>query len=294
MEGELQLVDLFKNKESFIEYLDISSLTLKCYKNGVESFFDYLNKNNIQYPTRINFKEYRNYLKEEKSTNTVNSYMTAIRMFFKYLESNGIYENITKDVKSLKTSKTAKTQVLTQEKAKYIYNNLVDDKEKCLYSIAISTGLRANEIANAKIENIKNYNGQLVLYVKCKKRDDESEFVKISDKVYENIKNYIGDRKEGFIFISTSNHNSSGGVTNKTIRLWIKNIFKRFGIEEDWFSCHSLRRTFATISYQNGKTVYDIQQVLHHSSPMTSYRYINQCTRNSNNIEIEIGDLILG
>lgn len=296
MRNELEKLDLnlHEKGENFIDYLDVNSITLNAYKNGINKFFEFLEDKGIKYPRRNDFKAFREELKETLTINTINSYMTAIRRFFKYLEINGIYEDITKDVKSLKYTSVPKTQILSEELCKTIYDNLKDTKEKCLFSLAITTGLRANEIANAKIENIREYNGEKVLFVKCKKRDDESEYVKLSDKVLSDIMEYIDNRTTGNIFISTSNNNKGNGVTNKTIRNTIKKIFKDYGIDEDGISCHTMRRTCATLLYEKGQSVYDIQQVLHQKSSQTTIRYINQVTRNNNKSEYILSNAILG
>jgi len=291
---EFKNINLKNVQESFIDYLDVNELTIKSYKEGISHFIEYLNENGIKQPTRVDFRNFRDNLKDKMQTNTINSYLTANRCFFRYLEANGIYKNITKDVKSVKTSTIPKKQVLTQEECKKIYNSLSDKREKLIFSLAITTGLRANEIALAKIENIKIYNNEIVLYVKCKKRDDESEYVKLSDQVLRDLNDYIEQRKDGYIFVSTSNHNNGCGVTSKTIRLIVKSILKRFGYDENYFSCHSLRRSFATISYNNGADVKSIQQVLHHKSMATTNRYINQCTRDNNKLEYKVANAILG
>ena len=297
MKNEITNINNFNVKnaqESFFEYLDCNELTLRSYRVGVENFIEYLNKYDIKNPTRLDFKRYRDELKGVVSTNTINSYMTAIRQFFKYLSEYGIYENITRDVKNVKTAAISKTQVLNQEQCKEIYKSLTDPMEKCLFGLAISTGMRANEIAHSKIENIKMYNGEYVLFHICKKRDDESEYNKLSNQVLADILNYIGDRTSGYIFVSRSNRNNGQGVTNKTIRTIIKSIFKRFGIDQDWVSCHTLRKTSATLAYMNGQSIYDIQQYLHHRSISSSARYIKQITRDTNQSESIVSDLVLG
>lgn len=278
--------------EDFISYIDVSDLTLKSYGDGIRSFFNYMKQNNISSPVRDNIKAYRDDLILTKSVNTVNSYLCSLRVFFNYLESNNLYPNITKDVKNVKTSKIPKKQVLSIEEFKNIYSSLTDSREKLIFSLAITTGLRASEIANAKLDNIKKLNGEYVLYVKCKKRDDESEYVKISNHVLKDIIEYIDGRTNGYIFVSNS-HNSYGkGLTTTSIRNIVKNIFRRFGYSEDGFSCHSIRRSSATIMYDNGQSIYDIQQVLHHRSIQTTQRYINQAVRDNNHSEQIVSDLI--
>lgn len=289
---ELNYVDLKLQKESFMSFLDVNELTIKSYKDGISHFIEYLDRNNIKKPTRLDFKAFRDELKQTMKVNTVNSYLTANRCFFRYLEANGIYENITKDVKSLKTSSIPTRQTLSKEKCQEIYKSLTDKREKCLFSLSVSTGLRGIEIARAKIEDIKEHNGEMVLWVQPKKHNSKDFYVKLSQQVLDDINEYIEHRTDGYIFVSTSNNNNGGGITTTTIRRIIKNIFKKFGINEDGFSMHSTRRTFATLAYNSDIDIYSIQQVLGHHSISTTQRYINQVVRDKNESEKVVSDLI--
>ena len=294
MKNELTLQGLEKYKESFIDYLDVDDLTLKAYRVGINSFMQYLKDNNIKQPTRDDLIAFRNNLRDNYSSNTVNTYMIAIRALFKYLEIHNLYSNIAIDIKGAKYDTTPKKEVLSIEQAQTIYKGLEDAREKALFGLLITTGLRGIEVARSKIEDIKIHNGEIVLWVQCKKHDSKDEYVKLSNQVLEDIKRYIGNRSEGYIFTSTSNHNNGGGITTKTLRLIIKNIFKRFGLDKDTLSLHSTRRSSATIMYENGADIYSIQQVLHHKSNVTTTRYINAVTRNNNKNEYIVSDMILG
>lgn len=283
-----------KCKESFIDYLDVDDLTLKTYKTGIDSFISYLKENNILNPTRDNIIAYRNMLRETYSNNTVNTYMIAVRALFKYLEIHKMYENICVDIKGAKYDTTPKKEVLSIEQIKEIYNNLNDKREKALFGLMCSTGLRICEISTALIEDIKTYNNEIVLFVLGKKRDSKCEYVKLSNQVLEDLKEYIGNRTNGNIFVSTSNNNNGYGMTTTALRTIIKNIFKRFGLDKDTLSCHSLRRSFAVVSYENGSSIYDIQQVLHHSSINTTTRYLKQVNRDKNKTEFKVSNAIFG
>ena len=288
----LKKVNLKEVQESFMSYVDVSEITCKSYRDGIRAFANYLEENNIKSPTRLDFKAFRDSMKDSMSINSINTYLTGIRALFRYLEDNHIYPNITLNVKNLKTSNIPVRPTLTLDKCKEISSQLEDIRERLMFDLAITTGLRANEIALAKIENIKEYNGEIVLFVKCKKRDDEREYVKIAPRVLDEIKEYIEQRTEGYIFVSTSNHNNGGGVTNTTIRRIVKGILKRFGIDENGVSCHSLRRTMATISYNNGADIVSIQQVLHQKSISTTRRYIQQSVRDNNKLEYNVANAI--
>ena len=292
MKNEIRLsaINFEQATEDFTTFLDVSEETLRCYKEGIKKFLEYLKNIEVKYPTRKEIRSFREYLADANSIYTTNSYLTALRRFFAYLEDNNIYENITKNVKSMRTASVPVRQTLSEDQCREIYKSLTDKREKLIFSLAITTGLRANEIALAKIENIKLYNGEVVLFVKCKKRDDESEYVKLPSEVIRDINDYIENRTSGYIFISTSNNNNGGGLTNTSIRNIVKGIFRRFGFDERGFSCHSLRRSMATISYNSGADIVEIQQVLHQKSLVTTKRYIQQCTRDNNKLESKIAE----
>lgn len=295
MKNEIKLntINFTNATEDFITYLDVNEETLRCYKEGIKKFLEYLQNIEVRYPTRNDVRTFREALSKEHSIYTINSYLTALRRFFDYLEDNNLYENITRSVKSLKTSNIPVRQTLNEEQCKDIYKSLTDKREKAIFSLAITTGLRANEIALAKIENIKLYNGEVVLFVKCKKRDDESEYVKLSEQVLDDINAYLENRTSGYIFVSTSPNNLGGGLSTTSIRSIVKDIFRRFGYDEKGFSCHSLRRSMATLSYNAGADIVQIQQVLHQKSLTTTRRYIQQSVRDQNKLEIEIANRIL-
>ena len=278
--------------ESFIKYLDVDDKTLRAYRVGVASFINYLKNNGIDQPKRGDIINYRDYLRDTYSSNTVNTYMIAIRSLFKYLEIHKLYENIAIDIKGAKYNTTPKKQVLSIEQTKNIYKNLTDVREKCLFSLLITTGLRGIEVSRANIEDIKLHNGEIVLWVQCKKHDEKNEYVKLSNQVIQDIKNYIGDRTNGSIFVSTSNNSKNERMSVTSIRNEIKKIFKRFGLDSDTFSLHSTRRTSATIMYQSGVDTHSIQQILHHKSQSTTIRYINQVTRDNNKGEYIISNTL--
>lgn len=290
--NELSIETLKKYEESFIDYLDVDDLTLKTYRLGIESFCNYLKDYDIKQPNRDDVISFRNYLRDTYSSNTVNTYMLGVRALFKYLKIHKIYDNIAEDIKGARQDTTPKKQVLSLEQIKTIYNSLESAEEKALWSLLFTTGIRGCELINADIEDIKYYNNQLVLFILGKKRDSKCEYVKISNEVLEDIKNYIGDRQKGAIFVSTSNHNKNGRLTTKSVRKKIKDIFKRFNLDDKGYSLHSTRRSFAVLSYEEGSSIYDIQQVLHHRSITTTTRYLQQVDRDKNNTEYNVSNIL--
>lgn len=292
--NELTLESLNQYQESFIDYLDVDDKTLKAYKCGIDCLMNYLKDNNIKYPIRDDLIAFRNYLRANYSSNTTNAYMVAVKALFKYLEIHNLYDNIAVDLKGAKYDTTPKKEVLSLEQMQTIYNSLTDARERALFGLMITTGLRVCEISTALIEDIRIHNNEVVLFVLGKKRDSKSEYVKLSNQVLNDLEAYIGERKNGPIFVSTSYENYGQALSTVSLRKIIKSIFKRFGLDRDTLSCHSLRRSFAVVSYEEGSSIYDIQQVLRHSSINTTTRYLKQVDRDNNKTEYNVANRILG
>ena len=225
--NELTLHKLQEYEESFIDYLDVDDKTLNAYKVGINCLMNFLKENNIKQPTRNDIIAFRDMLRENYSSNTTNTYMVAVKSLFKYLEIHNLYRNIAVDIKGAKYDTTPKKEVLSLSQMQTIYNSLTDLKEKALFGLMITTGLRVCEISTALIEDIRVYNNEVVLFVLGKKRDSKCEYVKLSNQVLKDLQDYIGNRTSGYIFTSTSNHNNGGGLTTTSLRRYIKDIFKR-------------------------------------------------------------------
>lgn len=279
-------------REKFFKYLDVTSeQTIITYYKGITNFINYIVENNITHPTRETIIAWKVQLKEKTSSNTVNTWLVGVKRFFKFLSLYNLYPNITEDIKGYKVTDMSKKNILTEQQIKDIYSKLCQDKSelgirnKALFSLLITTGLRGVEVQGARIEDIKLINDEYCLFVKAKGHTEYDTYVKLSDNVLRDILDYIGDRKQGYIFLSCSNHNKDGAITTKTIRYTIKQIFRENGLNDDSLSLHGTRRTFSCIAYNHGADIYSIQQVLHHASIQTTQRYLKMADRYNNNTE---------
>jgi len=298
---KLEIRDDFNLKtasESFIEYLDVCDNSLKTYEKEIKYFIEWLSDNNIKYPSRTDFRKFRDELKERKGIHTTNSYLTPVRLLFRYLELNKIYDDITEGIKNIKTNNIPKKQTLTLEQMQMMAEKLDDPRDKAIFSLAITTGMRISEIVNSKLEDIKLYNGDMCLFFKGKGYEDKSSYVKLSPQTIDIINKYIEQRSNKdckYIFASEGNRNARGNhLTEKTGRLIIKNIFKKFGIEENQFSAHSMRRSCATLVYKETKDIMAVKNLLRHKSIQTTQRYIAQITRDDDKSEYIASNLVFG
>ena len=281
-------------RKGFLNYIDVSKKTQETYQNGLNAFYEYIYINNIKNPSREDILGFRGYIKEHLSVSTVNTYMIGLRNFFKWLEYKGIYKNITENVKGLKIGNSHRKESLTQEECQKILENVKDTREKIIFLLATTCGLRANELVNIRLEDFKIKQDKSCLYVLGKVRDFKEDFVVIPEKLYSYIQNYIQEYNIiDYLFVSTSNNNSNGKLTTKTIRLIVKNMFKRIGIDSNNYSLHSCRHSFATFSIKRGQDIRSVSQALRHKSISTTTIYLHDLEKIENKCSSSVSSLLL-
>jgi integrase/recombinase XerC len=273
-------------KEEFLKFVDVSNFTLESYSSGIKQFIKYLDKKGISVPEREDVIAFRDEEKELNSVATANSYLSSLRAFFQYLEYNGIYKNITLNVKSLKDTTIHKRKFLTVETCKELLNNCKDLREKVLFSLTLECGLRANEVCNIRLEDFKTIDDKICLYVLGKARDYKQDYVIVDNQLYELIKKYIVEYNiKDYLFVSTSNNNTGGKLTTTSLRRIINALYERLGIKDEQTTFHSIRHSFATISISNGADIREVSKAMRHSSTSITERYLhdleminNQCS----------------
>lgn len=281
-------------KERYLNYIDVSDNTVKTYEVGLSQFVNFLQGNNIQFPTRMDIINFRTYLEETHKPTTVNSYIIAVRNFFAWLEYEGLAKDVAKNVKNIKVSQEHKRLSLTLEQCKEVLASVKDTREKVLFLLATSCGIRANEIVNIRLQDFKEKDGKVCLYLLGKARDYKQDFVIITPEILDLIKEYIKEYNiSDYLFISNSNNNKNGKLTTKTIRLIIKDMFKRVGIVGDEYSCHSLRHTFATLSIQGGTDIRAVSQALRHKNIQTSMIYLHDLEKLNNKCSLTVANALL-
>lgn len=282
-------------KQEFLNFIDVSKMTEQTYATGIKQFFIYLKEKGIKNPTREDVIAFRDELRQEHSVATINSYLSSLSSFFKYLEYKEIYQDITVNVKHLKDTILHKRKFLTIQDCKYIVENCKDLREKTIFMLTLNCGLRANEVVNIQLKDFKEINGKVCLYVLGKGRDYKQDYVIVENTVYEIIKEYIQEYNiKDYLFVSNSNHNNNGKITTRSLRRIINNMYERLGIKEDNLTFHSIRHSFATISIENGADIREVSQALRHSSINTTQRYLHDLEMINNNCSNIVSNKVFG
>ena len=186
--------------DKFIRFADVSNNSIYTYTKCIRQFINYIAHMNITQPTRDNVIEFKKYLEHNKhSANTIATYFTAIRKFFAWTESTGLYPNITIGVKAPRQPKGFKKDAFSGTQIKEVMttintNTLEGLRNFAMLGLITTAGLRTIEIVSANVEDLRLNAGQWVLYVQGKGRTDRGEFVQVTSKVLKAIRAYLKAR----------------------------------------------------------------------------------------------------
>ena len=280
--------------DRFLSYIDVSDNTVSTYKVGLKSFCAYLKENSISIPTREDIINFRDTLKKNLKPTTINSYMIAIRNLYSWLEYEGISKNITKNVKGIKLENKHLKRGLSTEEISKVLSVCKDKREELLVKLMINCALRCNEVVNIQLNDFYDDKGTIMLKVLGKARDGiKQDSVKIDNRLFELIKEYV--LKYGitdYLFVSTSNHNTNGKLTTKTIRKIVTDLFKKANLDMNQLSCHSTRHTSCELALENGISIEEVSQFMRHKSITTTIVYSKELERRNSIVANKIADII--
>ena len=275
------------NRESlldlFISSQDRKPTTLSLYRRTMTLFFDWIDRTgrNLTTLTRPDLIEYKHDLEQAgKSGLTITSYLTSLRLFYAWLEAEGVYPNIAKVLNLPKRTKEFRHQPLRPQQAQELLSEVEDSgnlRDIALLNLLARTGIRTIEAVRADVGDIVFKGGQRVLLVKGKGRDEKDNFVILTDKTFRPISEYLSQRgvvrPTDPLFVSESNRDRGQRMTTRSISRIAKQNLRGIGLDDKVFTAHSLRHTTAVSILRAGGTLEDCQLTLRHSNPSTTQIY---------------------
>ena len=292
-------VNVIANKEQyiqkFLDYVDVSNNTIKEYKAGLKRFFQYCYDKEIKQIDRQTIIDFREDLKKDnKKAATINLYLTSVKNFFKWLEYENLYKDITRNIKSLPIEQGHKREAVTQEQLKLLLDSCENKRERLIILITISTGLRCNELRNVRIQDFIDKNGTICLYVLGKARQGlKTDYVVISNKLYKEILEYIKENNiTDYLFVSTSNNNKGNLMSTRAIRDIVNKIYSKAGLDKNLYVFHSLRHGFCNINLENNIGIVEVSKAMRHKSIQTTMTYVKDIEAKNNKCFATISNLV--
>ena len=304
---ENKLQKLFSGElvNRWLKFAAVSEKSIATYKGCLKQLAKYFSDNGIAAPARADLENWRDMLIDGgKSASTICLYLTAAKLFFRFLAQEGIYPNIADHLKNrVKVDRfNHKKDALSVKQAKDLQKaikgkDLKALRDRAIVALMLTTGLRTIEICRADICDIRQIEGKNFLFVQGKGRSEKSESVLLADKVYEKIQLYLkargkAGRKEP-LFVSTSRRNKGGRLDTRTIRGLVKDNLRKIGVDSPTLSAHSLRHTAACVMFQQKQKLTDIQMTLRHRNISTSMIYLNTINRMKNRAEIAAAQVLI-
>ena len=259
-----------KELEAFIEYLIIekglSKNSVNFYRSDLLQFEEFLGKSVIN-ANSDEVIEFLSTLKKTSDNNqivnqrTLNRKLSSINAFFRFAYKKEWTNNKLK-VKQLKTPKQLPKFLTNEEIMNGLKNidseNWLSLRDKALILFLYATGLRVSEAMNAKKGDIEDG------WIRVRNgKGDKERLVPIAGIALKALNEYLFKRPHSseYLFI-----NSKGG---KLSRISAFSITKKYLN----ISPHVLRHSFATSLILGGADLRVVQELLGHSSMLTTQIY---------------------
>ena len=290
--------------ERFVKFAGFKPESQRTYAKALRQLFAYLADNSITNPTRENLIDWLDGMKaQKKSASTIQLYLTATKIFFRWTAQENLYPNIADHMKSgVKPNHNHKKDALTTEqcaeliqsvkcisKVKRQRNELQELRDKAILSLMTTAGLRTVEVVRADVGNLRFERGKVFLYVQGKGHDAADDKVLIGKKTYKAMQAYLNLRgkydAKSPLFASTSRRNRGSRLTTQTIRAMVKANLRGIGLDSPRLTAHSLRHSVATNLIFAGVELPKVQMVMRHTQLSTTMIYANAWERYQNDSE---------
>lgn len=153
-----------------------------------------------------------------------------------------------------------------------------DLTKKLVLHLLWDTGMRVSELCEIKISEIEKNELNKLWYTKVRSRKSMRYNLVVWGKKTNDILNkYLGVRlsmTSSSDYLILSSKKKIGQITSsRTIQKWIKKIAKQAMIDK-YVTPHSFRHAKAHTMLDKGANIRDVQAVLRHVSPESSFHYL--------------------
>lgn len=255
----------------------IKESSIKAYLNVIKPFMVYTGISFID----VTSQHITDYLAVKKVTKNANgrknsqAYLAGIcRVLFIFFQwaykKHHIREDVMRDVDRIR-SKQKKKDRITQEEIEACRETLKDNREKALFELMLSTGMRVGEITKLRIEDIDFLSRKVSIHGEKTANADREGYLSI--RARNAVHRYIGSRTGGFVFRPLRNVlEDCQPISNGTIEDIAKDIGKRAGVHCTT-TVHVYRKTFASETYRRTGNIKLVSILLGHAGTDITEKY---------------------
>lgn len=268
--------------EEFLEYLkyerNFSEYTILNYQKDLESFAEYLNKNNLSLHN-VNYSEIRLYINElyhqKYSISTISRHISTLKSFYKYLTTEKKLKNNPMALISCPKKEKKLPHYLKYQDLEKLFDSTSTTsygmRDVLILEMLYSTGIRISELVNVKIKDINFSERKIMVFGKGSKERE----VFYGSRCAELIEKYIYDGRNKIIKEETDYlliGDTGRPITDDNVRKIIKDLVKKSGLNIN-VTPHTLRHTFATHMLDEGADLKTVSDLLGHENLSTTTIY---------------------
>lgn len=270
--------------ERFLFYLEFergfAANTILSYRQELEKFFDFLNKNHLDY-LRLDEKNILDFIRRQGQRNGAVSsqahLISVLKSFYRYLLQDGLLEFSPLSAVALPKKWLRLPEYLSIEEVLRLLaapdtKTPIGKRDRAILELMYATGLRVSEVAQLKLGDVYLGEGFLRVFGKGGKE----RIVPFNDISRDCLREYLEQSRPALVkqagpeqvFV---NYN---GETFSRQGLWkmIKAHGLRVGLASR-LTPHVLRHSFATHLVEKGADLRSVQMLLGHSSITTTEIY---------------------
>ena len=269
--------------DEFINYLRVerglADNTVQAYSQDLVKFFQFLETNGFA-PLGVAEKQISEYivaLGKELSAKSVTRNISAVRMFFRFLASQGkINKNPTRLIETPKLSAKLPEVLNTKEVDQLLSQpdaaNPRGQRDRAMLEVLYAAGLRVSELVKLKSSNINLEAG----YLRTMGKGSKERIVPLGEKAIETLINYISDGRmhqtkglnSPYLFLTAR----GGPMSRQGFWKIIKKHGMAAGIKKR-ITPHGIRHSFASHLLEGGADLRAVQVMLGHSDISTTQIY---------------------
>ncbi|MBU3186597.1 tyrosine-type recombinase/integrase [Clostridium estertheticum] len=200
--------------------------------------------------------------------------ISALKSFFEYCKTiELITHNIIVDLKKQPKIPTRLPKYFNLEQIKHLLESVGKrnyTRDKLMIVLFLNTGLRLAELIKLNTDCIKDDDLTII------GKGDKERNIFLSAPLINSIKEYLEQRPKTdnpALFISERGNRIGKGAVQNVLRTTIKRAGLKTEDDSDVL-VHILRHSFATIKYQTGTDIIELQYLLGHEDIVTTKRYV--------------------
>ena len=274
---------MYNLADQFINYLRIerglADNTVQAYSRDLVKFFQFLENRKLT-PLKVSpdqISKYATVLGKMLSSNSVARNVSAVRMFFRFLVSEGkIRSNPTRLLETPRLKRRL-PDVLSQAEVERLLSQpdgsqSVGLRDRAMLEILYATGLRVSELIGLKVLDINLEAG----FVRTIGKGSKERIVPIGEKAIYAVKEYLLNARPQLIKGVNSPYLFLNFRGRPMTRQGFWKIIKKYGSQaliKKKLTPHSIRHSFASHLLEAGADLRSVQVMLGHADIATTQIY---------------------